>query len=213
MKFVKNQLPLRRISKLWHVGSMNSADKGRNSIEGNGLSVSLHPDDWASIARLGAQVYTLTRKGGGNFLDAHALRQGTRQDLETWGVSQRWLEQGLMHELSWVDEDGDPRFILYADEAKANAEAEAMREEGEQDVQLKPTLRMVLTDAANQRIGFKLDASLAADMVATFWVEDCTPLDGVWWADRYDPASFSCPRGVICLKQLPQWKVSGPNRL
>lgn len=212
MKFIKNQLPLRRISKLWHVGSLNAADKGNDSQEGNGLSVSLHPEDWARIAKLGDQFFTMTRKGG-TFLDAYAMNQSTRQSLETWGISQRYLHEAALYELTYVDDDEDVRFTLYTDEAKAQAEADFLREEGEKDVKVEPTVRLVLTDSAVQRVGFKQSIDSGMEMIAAFWVEDCTPLDGVWWNDRYAPNSLSAPRGVINLKQLPQWKVSGPQRL
>ena len=36
------------------------------------------------------------------------------------------------------------------------------------------------------------------DLVLGAYIADRRPdLDGVWWADRYDPESYSAPRGVI----------------
>ena len=37
---------------LYHVGSMDISKKTRNSYEGNGLSVSICPSAWESIAKI-----------------------------------------------------------------------------------------------------------------------------------------------------------------
>lgn len=200
----------RKMERLWHVGSLNAADKGKTSQEGQGLSVSKHPQEWSSIARLGDQVFELRRQGG-RFLDFHALTKAQRQSLVAWGIAADLLEMRPMWKLSWLDgETEEGRHCLFSEQSAAQAEADWMREEGTEAVELVAETRPALSAKAVSRIGFKLDALLAEDMVATFWVEDCTDADGVWWQDTLDPSALSAPRGVINLRQLPGWSVRGP---
>ncbi len=206
-------LPWQRLRKLWHVGTLDAVHKGRDSLEGNGLSVSQHPNEWAQIARLGNTVFTLTRHSG-RFLDFRSLTPEQQHALEQWGLQAGYLAQRPFWELSWTDgEDGDTRFTLFEDEAKARDEAEFMKDEETEDVVLKSVNRAALTPLAFERLGFRLDPLSSEDIVATFWVEDCTDADGVWWQDRLDPYALSAPRGVINLKQLPHWQVAGPKPL
>lgn len=209
----ESALPWRRLRKLWHVGTLNPAHKGKDSIEGNGLSVSQHPQEWSSIARLGNTVFTLSRPAG-RFLDFRRLKPDELLALQAWGLEAGYLSLRPFWELRWTDgEDGDTRFTLFQDEAKARDEAEFMKDEETEDVVLELVQRAALAEQAFERLGFKLDPLCSEDIVATFWVEDCTNADGVWWQDRLDPYALSAPRGVINLKQLPNWQVAGPKPL
>lgn len=205
--------PWKAIPKVYHVGSLVAEHKGIGSMEGNGLSVSLCPNAWAQIAKLGNSCFTLERSGG-RFLDVRAMPHACREHIAAWAHTHGWLESRELHEVSWLDsEDGQTRTILHDCAAKAATEAAYMREEGYESVALVSRICSVLTEAAHQRLGFKLDVVLSEDIAATFWVEDCTDADGVWWQDLFKPQAYSAPRGVISRKQLPHWQVHGPVQL
>lgn len=213
MKLHDTNLPWLKISTVWHVGTMQAINKGNDSIEGNGLSISVHPSDWARIARLGNTAFTVTNPGG-KFLDAHAVPAQLKAEIEAWGIAQGYLVPRPIWELKWLDEeDMDTRFTYLPDAAAAALEAQAMRDDEICGVFVTELSLPVLTELAFSRLGFKLDAVLSQDIITTFWVEDCSTGDGVWWADRHDPCGLSAPRGVICLKRLPFWKISTPHQL
>lgn len=65
--------PLISFTKLYHVGTLNPENKGSDSHEGSGLSVSVHPNEWTRIAKLGGgDLYSLS-KSGNQFLDFHRM--------------------------------------------------------------------------------------------------------------------------------------------
>ncbi len=45
-----------RFARVFHIGTLNSAAKGKESYEGAGLSVSVDPAAWSHITPLGGQV-------------------------------------------------------------------------------------------------------------------------------------------------------------
>ena len=209
------KIPVRKLARVFHVGTLNAQHKGRGgpSHEGNGLSVSLHPNEWSDIARLGGETFTLTRSGGA-FLDFRKLSESQLAELEAWGAQNGWLTKVTLWRFDYIDsETEDERYMFCNTLAEAEGEAEDRTENGYDDEGHKLTEVTIpaLSDKARERIGFKQDDIFALDMAAAFLVEDCTELDGVWWNDRLDPGFLSAPRGVIVLSRLPSWTVASGN--
>ncbi|MNR71866.1 hypothetical protein D3C71_25450 [compost metagenome] len=205
-----SQLPITSLARVWHVGSLQASDKWCHgtSLEGAGLSVSLHPHAWIAIAKLGGQpVWAMHRqdKALGRFLDFHAMRQDHREQLAQTGVARGWVVQQPRFRVDWVDpETEDARYCLFEHEGQALAEAADMGQWAE-DVKQSQVLVHVATPALCEHVGQRIDDGLALDMVATSLVEECDSLDGVWWHDTLDEAALSAPRGVLSRRALPLW--------
>jgi len=197
-------MPLYYVADVWHVGSFDAADKNTHgsSQEGTGLSVSECPDDWCSIVKLGGHpTWHLTRPGAA-FLDYHEMTQVHRNAIIEWGIAKGYLEMRSKFKLSYLDSEYDEtRFQLLDSREDAETEAADLEDASIEEVSVPDA-----TEAMSARLRFKADAIAAEDFVATFYVEDETDLDGVWWHDTYDPASLSAPRGVIVLRALPSWQ-------
>jgi len=46
---MNNTLPIKKLNKVYHVGTMDITKKSFDSYEGSGLSISLHPEEWKKI--------------------------------------------------------------------------------------------------------------------------------------------------------------------
>jgi hypothetical protein len=73
--------PVRWISRVAHIGTLDPAAKGAFSWEAHGLSVSLHPEEWEAIARLGGRPWHLLERTGGVFLDYWSLGEKHRRTI------------------------------------------------------------------------------------------------------------------------------------
>jgi hypothetical protein len=203
-------LPCRSFRTLWHQGSFNPSDKGVRgpSYEGAGLSVSVDPDAWEQIARLGGLPrWRLTRADDtpGRFVNFHRLSAAQLAALAQAGSSRGWLERAVRHKVSWADpETNDARFCLFADSERAKDEADDMRQWAE-EVSTQVTEMDVATALLEGIARQPVSDDLALEMVLTSLVEEVDFLDGVWWADRLDPDALSAPRGCISLRALPRW--------
>lgn len=204
-------LPLLLIPKLFHVGSLDADDKGCRapSNEGNGLSVSLHPEAWTSIARLGGfPTWEVSLpSGAGRFLDSHALTKEQNGRVEQWAVEQGLLTPQERWEASWLDEDDvgpddKPRRVSFLFNTKAEALSEY--EESEVEVSVVPTTILCATEKAHARCGFNINDMNSVDIATTFYAED-HDLDGVWWNDRLAVHALLAPRGVINVTRLAAW--------
>ena len=200
-------LPIYRRSRVYHVGTLDPDHKGRQgrSFEGDGLSVSLHPQEWSRIARLGGPTWQLTRQGGA-FLDYHRfVRRGRLPEVQRWAIRQGLLALRPRWKVEWYDSDEDGAVhSLYPTAASAARELRHLRE-GDDTANCVRLEVAVATRTLNARLGFKVDDLLALEMATTCWVEACTALDGVWWTDTLDPVALSAPRGVIGLTRLALW--------
>jgi hypothetical protein len=87
----KTGFPLVLRPKLWHIGTLDAANKGTDSYEGAGVSVSLDPMKWAKIARIGITPLWQAEKANGTFLNNKALTDDHRAIMAAWAV-----EQGLI---------------------------------------------------------------------------------------------------------------------
>ena len=214
--------PTYRPQAVHHVGSLVAADKGRewsSSLEGNGLSVSEHPDEWRAIARLGdAPQWSLTTNDQAAFLDARALTQAQWAEVMDWGLAQGLVQPIKVARVSWIDiEDETDRYQDFnlgpnGDDLEA-LEQSRLELHDLAACGCQPKVECLDAWAAqpalSERIGFKVVDDLCRDLVLTVFVEDELfekhGLQGVWWRDQLAPASYSAPRGVIHLKALPAW--------
>jgi hypothetical protein len=205
----KSKFAQMKLDAVFHVGTLDAAQKGtyhRHSQEGNGLSVSLHPHEWAQIAKLGGgRLYRLERSGG-EFLDYHRIAPLLRRDLEAWTLDQGWAQLGTRWRVEWYDsEQEDRRYLLVESQEEAHSEVGSFV--GDASATMNPVQVFCATAKLIERIGFAPDPIETLDFTTTCWVEDCTALDGVWWDDTLSPDDLSAPRGVINLKSLPAWTV------
>ena len=62
-------LPTKRLKKVYHVGDIDLNKKSKNSLEGSGLSISLHPEAWKQISETTYGDTHILLNDNGIFLD------------------------------------------------------------------------------------------------------------------------------------------------
>lgn len=194
-------LPLRYLNRVYHVGTLQPSDKGRHgtSLEGRGLSISLNPDAWTRIAKLGGLPCWQLDYPKGCFLDFHKLNKARMAEIAAWGVDHGLATERKGWAVSWVDTELDRACeMLFTDREAAENEADGWRD-------LHPRSLLVPTDKMAERAGYKLDPSQTLDFLAICFAEDILGVDGVWWEDELDLFGLSAPRGVIFPERLPLW--------
>jgi RNA:NAD 2'-phosphotransferase (TPT1/KptA family)/GNAT superfamily N-acetyltransferase/ADP-ribose pyrophosphatase YjhB (NUDIX family) len=192
--------------KLWHVGSMNPKDKRPGSLEGVGLSVSVHPEEWKGIAEIGGPTWELT-KPGNKFLNFYRLSKTQRKQIAVWGVANGYAtEVAIGWRWYFTDAETDEeRYMEFETEQEAQEEMEG---QGIGEVRPAKGSSMKGTEKLKQRTKNPKadDMVVAFDLLVTVYAEDELDCDGVWWEDIFDPASLSAPRGVIFPGKLSSWK-------
>ena len=204
-------LKTRTFDVLYHIGTMNAADKQRNfhsSHEGHGLSVSECPDAWRSIARLGGgALWRLTRPGNA-FLDYHSLEASGRQVIEDWGLAEGWVRQKQV----WVgqyydDEAEDTRFIYEDTRKQLIVELECYADLDADETRIQKRTIPATKARLNQYHGFKVDDVSVPDLLAVAYADHVLKLDGVFWNDNMDVLGLSAPRAVILPQRVADWKA------
>jgi|GEM_PF-1395185 len=226
---IGSKLPLVYLDRVYHVGTLNSAHKGRShtqSLEGNCLSVSLCPAAWRAIAKLGGYPLYELSGSGGRFLDVYAALgdEALRREALNWARSQGLVEERQMWR-SWRfdDEVGDWSALLSATQDEALFEALNWAPSDNPDdldapaghEAVEPALVIVGAAQMSARIGWThSDDRDMSDMAVMLWAQEALPmrhgvaLDGVWWRERYDPSCLSAPRGGIFPARISNWRRS-----
>lgn len=195
---------------LWHVGSFKASAKGRGSYEGAGLSVSLHPDAWRRIAKLGGTTWRLA-KDGNAFLDALALSREQRAEINAWGLTNNYVIASRLFRLDYQDQDenGDDvkRWSIFHTRRKAEEEAE------EYEIATVTQFDgLVGTAKLHKATKSRVDPDICEDLLLTVYGDLVLGLDGVWWAETLDSANLSAPRGVIFQRKVSDWiRVEHPG--
>lgn len=202
------KLPVKRIAVAKHVGTLDASAKRRDSMEGAGLSVSLHPDEWREIARglVSGPTWDCRRSDGakGAFLDVLRLKGAHLAAIEDWAIREGLARRAEIYFMSYEDEElEDTVTWLFETEAEMLAEAED-RDDAETGTQ--PGL--VATEALRAISMGRVDLACVPDMIAIAYAERETDLDGCWWSERLDPDVLSAPRGVIVPARIPRWAFS-----
>lgn len=185
--------------EVFHVGTLNHADRADWSYEGDGLSVSVHPDDWAQIAKLGGPTWVLRKPEWEDltFASWHDLTSEDRDALRQWAHARGWIEQRNISRVSWEDDEWNDTMTMDFDtEPEARAEADARVDEDEIDAHVEPVTVWRATDTfPDARMSRDIDPT---DVLLAIYIRETRPdIDGVWWDDTYEPDLLSCPRGVL----------------
>ena len=188
---------------LYHVGTMNPDDKGSyfsSSYEGSGLSVSLDPDRWIQIARLGGfPTWKMTRDTPAVFVNYHELDNSDLERIKAWGESKDYFTEQDCYTIHWFDDELDEEvYMTFATIEQARAE---FPDEDYSDDDITKETRIIATDRLLDRaaIDSKEDCT---DGLVVAWAED-HGYDGVWWKDEDGP--WSCARGTIFAENVSDW--------
>lgn len=190
------------LSQVSHVGTFNQAHKKSYSYEGDGLSVSLHPDEWRRIARIGGETHLLT-KDGAQFADFHSM---DLDSLDVWGVENQLIEQATFFRITYFDDEmGSDVYTDYVDPVEAQEELDCMEDPALSVEEVKgynPTAKM------HSEMGVNTDHSEYQKHLFGLYIQQNFPeLDGVWFADTLDVLAYSAPAGMIFTNKLTQWKI------
>jgi hypothetical protein len=207
---VVHDLPLYDTDRVYHVGTLDLTNKGRDiahSYEGHSLSVSPCPAAWERIAKLGGQSWFELENAAGSFLDAHELTVRQRTQIGNWAVERGYVSREPRFFASWEDDDGGYRFTC-ASRRKALEELVSLQPD--------PTLAslrdgishgetLVGSPTLDARIGFAAGDD-ASDFCLLCYVEDEHPeLDGVWWDESR--GELSAPRAGILPGRVGLWQA------
>lgn len=177
----------------FHVGTLNAHHRKNDSYEGDGLSVSDHPDDWAKIARLGGSTFTVSRVDGRalRFVSWHDVPETERDVLREWGRSRGWMEQVSVFQMTYYDDEYERDMCMEF----------ATLEEAEEEAGWRDDATIVTVSSWKATGLFpqeRVDDSDPSDLLLGVYLAAERPdIDGVWWEDEYAPHLLSCPRAVI----------------
>lgn len=182
--------PTVTLDHVWHVGTLDPAERAHGSYEGDGLSVSLHPDGWAHIARLGGPTWQFSLPAGPlTLLDAHAC---DRDAIMRWACERGWVRREAAYAVTYFDDEFDAEMTMVVSDHD-----EALAEAAEREADLSATEQWVATDAHPCTRPDLMDAGDVSDQTLVEWVRHATDLHGVWWEEDYAPQRLSCPRGAL----------------
>jgi hypothetical protein len=200
------QLPLKNFSKVYHIGSMDIKNKSNFSLEGSGLSVSIHPREWSQIARLGGNAIFELVKSNGVFADAYKMNKEHKKTIINWALTNGYLIQKETYKVCWFDDDLEHTVCMEFDNLKKAKDELGNKDEGRE---LKINKKGLLpTEKLKQETQQQaIDPSQTFDLLLTIYVENTSNYDGVWWSDKLDPLNYSAPRGVIFNKMVNSWNA------
>ena len=203
---IASSLPVDPIDTVYHVGDLDVASKGTDSYEGAGLSVSEHPEEWAEIAELPGDTWTLTNPDGA-FLDALGLNKTQKTSIAKWGKTHGYVQEATVWRVYfWDSELEEETYVEFDSREDAEAEVEEYEDARVEEVPsaLLGTSKLAL-EGMNSDV--RDNVGIAWDVLMTVYVERETSLDGVWWHERLDVYALSAPRGVIVPDRLGRWEA------
>lgn len=154
-------MPVVEKTGLSHVGSLRVENKKSLSYEGQGLSVSQHPEKWRRIARLDGDIHAFSKPA--KMLDFHSLSDEQLESVMTHALENGWVERSDIHTVTYFDDEWNQEMRMqFTDYNEAVDEAEAI--EGE--VSTVAEWKYLNMPDSTARIGEVADA----DIVVAAWV-------------------------------------------
>lgn len=192
------------------MGTLNSENRNQNyaeSYEGPGLSVSLHPDDWRAIAKLGDTPTWVAHKTNNLFVDRWALTEQQEDEIQRWGIRNQLLEYVTRWEVARWDSELDHQYFIHCETYQEALEEADMEESIVTEIETLASTTKLAELTGTQ----KGNTASAFDMALNIYTQQETDLDGIWWEDTYDPSTYSCPRGVILPDMIFSWSFTAIN--
>lgn len=192
--------PTKTFKKLYHIGSLRLEDKGQQSQEGAGLTVTTHPEEWSAISEMITGALWEASKPNNRFLNMYKLSKKHKQSIIDWGVENGYVKTKAIYRVEYYDGDLDMEVYQEYDSRE-----EAEEENDPKDIE-EIRSGLVATSRLTNRTNYPgAGPTIAFDLLTTVFVEDATQLDGVWWEDRLDVSVYSAPRGVIVPSRVSSW--------
>lgn len=199
-------------SAVVHVGNLDH-DRAppTYSQEGDGLSVSTCPEDWASIARLGRHAHALVNHDACFY---NASLNGPRDFVIEWCLANDYITETDGYRVYYTDRaTGDEVFMETYN--RSDAESWLANNEDYPESRLESVRSFRLDDCGQTywQNAFTSDTSEVSPidirgLLPVWYAEhtDDAEYDGVWWEHTHDPANYSAPRGVIFQSKLDDWE-------
>lgn len=208
LKFKGKIFNSKKIETLYHVGTMDIANKSNFSLEGNGLSVSICPREWMKIARLSSSTIWSLYKKDIKMLDYYSLTEDDFKIATQWGVEQGFLNETVVYKSIKFDDEMDCDLEMTHDTFEHACEEACFDEEYssyeeyldykeyecyrvEKCVGYNPTEKLKRLSMVN------VDSTNSKEINLLIFLEKNTDLDGVYWDEVLDIYKYSAPRGVI----------------
>lgn len=215
------RLPVLDLDTVYHIGTLDPSQCGHRwstSQEYHCLSVSVCPEGWQQIARLGGLPLYKLQLSGGLFVDMQAAlsNRDLVAEVEHWAH-----RQGLAtKETRWFAcrQDDELGTVL---RIPCHSPMEALAEAGLESVQdskdeawIEGRSQWVASDALVVRYGLPANRGDDLEVLLVAWIEDIArpllgrPLDGLWWQDDYKPHALVAPKGGIFPDRLKAWQAA-----
>jgi hypothetical protein len=198
--------PKIHLSVVWHVGTMDVKQKRKDSMEGNALSVSIHPHAWSGIARCSSSIcfeITETSRRHLEFADILKIRSDSRHShlrdaLTLRAIQDGYLVPSIVFQLEYQDDELDETCFM-----RFRTKTEALLEAGGSEYSDSISQVEILTGTAAFCVAHKLREDPVQDHRELAWMSIlqnlCPELNGVWWNELFDPGIYSAPRGGLFL--------------
>lgn len=202
------------IFPLYHVGTMDISKKSKDSYEGNGLSVSMCPSAWESIARICNYNVWKLEKENINLLDYYKVPTYIRENITLWGIENGYLEEvfGRYFYCYYDEELGRDIATLCScfEEALEEACLDNLYETYDDFINSKDGDKDMIYPVKSYRATEKLKSLSLIDISEEdsveqnfiLYIENNTNYDGIYWDETLDILSLSAPRGVIFNSKL-----------
>lgn len=208
---VVQTLPVFEAPSVYHVGTLDRlGERKRSSLYASrGLFVSLHPDAWKGIARLGGlPTWELSRSDAvaGRFVDWLALAPEQLAEITARSVRAGLLEEGALYEYRRHDDEWDQEFVsVFLTRREALREADGFESQVREVRGHLPTDRLLVL--WREHFTRAVPELLAAAQFAHELVLEEDGYDGIWWDETLDVSRLSAPQGVIFAQRRSEWEA------
>jgi hypothetical protein len=203
-------VPLIHRDNVFHVGTLQVDDKDRQnkpSLEAFCVSVSLHPEEWMAVARIGGAPTWALERPGSAWLDVLALSKAQEAAIIDWGVAEGYAAPTTLWRSWFYDSEADCMgYMQWNDEISANNEID----EDDEASFIDSVDSHRLTPEGMALLERWRDDKTCLDGLTILWADrvlapQLPELAGLWWDEDYDIMFLSCPRGGVLPSRLDQF--------
>lgn len=208
LKFKGKILDSKEVKELYHVGSMDIADKHQFSLDGNGLSVSTCPHSWINLAQISSNTIWRLYKKDIQMLDYYSLTENELEVSNHWGIEEGYLTKcRFFKTIKFDTEINDEVELIYDSFEEACSESyldekydsyeEYVNYQEYESSRIEELILYFPTDKFKKISMVHVDETNAQWINLLIFLEKNTDLDGIYWNDILNESEHILPKGII----------------
>ena len=209
---------LKKYQKLYHIGTLDISNKDINSTNGNGLSITINPNEWKELLHTNSNKLWSLYKDNINLIDYDSLTTEDFEISKRWALNHKYIKEDVKFEINIFNKklgfNEKVKFNSlyeihkegYLNEEYENYEEYEFFKEYE-DIDVKKIVKYIPTSKMTNLSMTILNEDNLDSIIMLLFLELNSDIDGVYWTEPLKIFNKFNSNGILFNSRVNSFKI------